>query len=434
MEYRINDRIIIDNAEEVVSRVQELSGCIEVNLDEIRKFINEENSTCFYFDNKMNGKSENDKGTIYLWVDTGYVSKSGRAIFISLLKKEGWEPVFVGSWVGDYYRLFASACKHFPGNLRMIAENRKRFPEKYERKMEKRKAPHLVGSDSISAEIENIECGEKDAGLAKTLNAQVRYGRTSYTSADEPNVATEIYDNLLVPNWNSVRGLERYLKIIGTRLRQLINRGCEQYYVLNNYKDAIVNTGIMDPFGNDYLVMYRINQNDKFAVYGNYQCKKIIRSKADYLSNGFSKDQAIRTIHPINFIDEGIREFMPTMEDFDLDTKDLFHIIEERRARFPENLASLSNMEITNKLRAELEMGIKMQMHDSSYAKLHYSAKYGKAVWLLPFHVNTSIIDRPELVMVVVKQGEFYRIKTILTYDDFLEDKLTALSLYSHTW
>lgn len=164
-------------------------------------------------------------------------------------------------------------------------------------------------------------------------------------------ITAEVFNNLLVPNWKTEKGLDRYLKTIGTRLAQLIDREEDRYYVLNKYKDAIVNTGIMDKFGNDFLVLYRMNLSGKFSEYGNYKPEKLIRSKADFMSNEFTKDQAIRGISPISFIDEGVKDFCPSIEDFDLDTKDLCHMIEERRSRFPENLQSVSSVDITSKLK-----------------------------------------------------------------------------------
>lgn len=33
----------------------------------------------------------------------------------------------------------------------------------------------------------------------------------------------EIYDDLLIDNWKSIKGLERYIKIMGCRISQLIS-------------------------------------------------------------------------------------------------------------------------------------------------------------------------------------------------------------------
>ena len=71
------------------------------------------------------------------------------------------------------------------------------------------------------------------------------------------NVTEAIYGRLLFPNWKSMKGLDRYIKIIGARITQLVDAGRTEYFVANKTKSAIVNTGMMDLFGNDFLVLYR---------------------------------------------------------------------------------------------------------------------------------------------------------------------------------
>ena len=52
----------------------------------------------------------------------------------------------------------------------------------------------------------------------------------------------------------------------------------------------------------------------------------------------------------------------------------------------------------------------------------------------VPVHIDAPLSEDPELVMVVRRSGDFYEIKTILSYDDELKDRITALSLYSKLW
>ena len=391
MALKITENIIIDDIDEVISRMQELIGPETFDINSMMNFIENVKATKFYFDQKMQGRSEGDRAAVYLWLDTGYVSQRDRTIFISLLKNE-YNGTFVGSWVGDYYRLFNNAAKFFASNRKVIFENMERFQEKYGRKIEKRTQPHLnmrrstnpVCSDVFGSIKDQIVNRTAEHGHLETMslfdtpsdvNKMEKMNLFDSANKEEKQpeyiwektaITLEVFNNLLVPNWKTEKGLDRYLKTIGTRLAQLIDREEDRYYVLNKYKDAIVNTGIMDKFGNDFLVLYRMNLSGKFSEYGNYKPEKLIRSKADFMSNEFTKDQAIRGISPISFIDEDVKGFCPSIEDFDLDTKDLCHMIEERRSRFPENLQSVSSVDITSKLRNELMMGLRMLQHDRS--------------------------------------------------------------------
>ena len=100
------------------------------------------------------------------------------------------------------------------------------------------------------------------------------------------NVTEAIYGRLLFPNWKSMKGLDRYIKIIGARITQLVDAGRTEYFVANKTKSAIVNTGMMDLFGNDFLVLYRY-----YEKYKTYIAERVIESKQDYLNYGFTKEQ-----------------------------------------------------------------------------------------------------------------------------------------------
>ena len=112
----------------------------------------------------------------------------------------------------------------------------------------------------------------------------------------------------------------------------------------------------------------------------------------------------------------------------------LIHIIQERRERFPESIRSQSDSKIAGQIMNALERGIKMQRRDRSFAKASYSGKSGTISWFMPLHIDAPLSEDPELVMVVRRSGDFYEIKTILSYDDELKDRITALSLYSKLW
>ena len=243
------------------------------------------------------------------------------------------------------------------------------------------------------------------------------------------NVTEAIYGRLLFPNWKSMKGLDRYIKIIGARITQLVDAGRTEYFVANKTKSAIVNTGMMDLFGNDFLVLYRY-----YEKYKTYIAERVIESKQDYLNYGFTKEQSMMQIEPISFFDEKEEVFNPKKEDFDINQNCLIHIIQERRERFPESIRSQSDSKIAGQIMNALERGIKMQRRDRSFAKASYSGKSGTISWFMPLHIDAPLSEDPELVMVVRRSGDFYEIKTILSYDDELKDRITALSLYSKLW
>ena len=109
-------------------------------------------------------------------------------------------------------------------------------------------------------------------------------------------------------------------------------------------------------------------------------------------------------------------------------------MIEERKDRFPENIRAMSDASIAVKIKSALELGLKLQKRDGSYAKPGYSGASKTISWMLPLHINRDLNDTPELVLVLRKVDQFYEVKTILPYDDELKDKLIDLSLYGRSW
>lgn len=231
MALKITENIIIDDIDEVISRMQELIGPETFDINSMMNFIENEKATKFYFDQKMQGRSEGDRAAVYLWLDTGYVSQRDRTIFISLLKNE-YNGTFVGSWVGDYYRLFNNAAKFFASNRKVIFENMERFQEKYDRKIEKRTQPHLnmrrstnpVCSDVFGSIKDQIVNRTAEHGHLETMslfdtpsdvNKMEKMNLFDSANKEEKQpeyiwektaITLEVFNNLLVPNWKLKRG------------------------------------------------------------------------------------------------------------------------------------------------------------------------------------------------------------------------------------
>ena len=81
--------------------------------------------------------------------------------------------------------------------------------------------------------------------------------------------------------WNSKKGLERYLKILGRRITQIIDNTWEkketEYYVMNDKKSVIVNTGLINTMGLDYMIQYRYHATkDIYLAYNVIESKRAI--------------------------------------------------------------------------------------------------------------------------------------------------------------
>lgn len=432
MEHIINNQHIISEKEKAEERFGIL-GIVNVDFEKIEEFVNSEINTIFYFDSFMNPRMINDKDVSFAWMDSGY-RYQGETLFISLKKIDD---IYCGYFVGTAKYLVSGMCERNPYKRNEYKNNLNRFLKKYPERIAKRTQLHIESSvieeteteDKVKSEMRKIleSCGYEIS--EDTTNTKDKTDEEFVYQKELTNVTEEIFEHLLFPSWKSINGLDRYIKIIGKRVEQLVKKGASEYYVKNNLGSVIVNSGLMNLFGKDYLIHYRVHE--KYKTYVAYQ---IISSKKEYLDNGFTKEQASQELKPIQFFEKGEEMFLPTMDDFDLNQQSLMHIIEERRTRFPENLQNVEANKIASHLSEALERGIKMQMRDHSYAKANYSGKEGNISWMMPLHINANLTEEPELVMVIRKKGEFYEVKTILPFDDEVKDRITALSLYSKLW
>ena len=421
MEQIINENLIIDDIEKVQERMQELCG-FEIDVQRMVDFINQEENTVFCFDPFFNSRELIDKDANFVWVDTGY-TYAGEAIFISLIKRE--PSLFTGYFIGTAKNLIGGISSHNPSHSHDIRENFSRFQKKYETKAAKRVHMH-VDLSAIGDDIENVSAeGEQKSNIVEFLPVSQDSKREELTDVTE-----EIYHNLLFPMWQTVDGLNRYIKIIGKRIEQLIEQNRSEYYVMNNIRSVIINSGLINMLGRDYLIQYRYNEK-----YKTYIAYNILESKRDYLENGYTKEQTAKEIKPISFFDQNDDEIRKaTLDDFDVSQRSLIHIIEERRERFPEELRDEPSEMLVSYLFHALKRGVRILQRDPSYVKPIYSGETGTISWLMPFHIKRTLIEEPELVIVIRKVDEFFEIKTILPYDDEIKDRITASALYSKIW
>lgn len=412
--------IIFDEVEICVQYISQQTRIAQIDFDAIIHFVNTEPSTIFFLKKDLTGCEEREAR--FAFVDTGYVDTRNNPIFISCLSKEGY---FIGHRVGNLKILFDLAADFYkiPGTLK--TERMQRFKSKYDRKIEKR--THIL-NDLISI-TKPEEVVQKESNEEITLKGRAEENKKKYFASEALPISRDVESILLFNKWHSIDGLDRYIKVLGTRLLQLVEAKKEQFYELNNIRSALINTGLLNQFGEDIYMVYRHNMG-----YGMYMPHRLIVRKSDCMEEGFTVEQSQKILKPVTFFDEDFKDLNCTIDDFDINNNDLSHIIDERRERFPEELMNVTPLVLAMKIRQSLELGLKLQARDKNFAKLTYSSQTGSISWLLPLYINDNFGGEPELVMVITKKSTFYHIKTILPYDDEMKDKIHDLSIYSDLW
>lgn len=425
-EISINNQILIDSVEHVLIGLNNQTAFRDIDINDVVEFIRKEENTVFFLNDKLEITRNMAPDAVYLWVDTGFISRYGHPLFISMISRDGY---FSGHYVGDSKFLSEKAIEFYPRNRNVIHRNETVFNEKYKKLTANRKTNSLNEKYKDKIEpIATVNC-RKTSDIARESRT-VKH-TNEYWEKEPSELVKDLEGILMFNSWSSIRGLDRYIKILGCRLAQLIEQGKNEYFVLNQLQSAIINTGLLDRYGEDIYLMYK-----KHVGFGFYVPDKIVESKKDYISEGFAKDKSdvVSSLKPIDFFDEGQRTFDADIGDIDLTSRALGHMIEERKDRFPENIRAMSDASIAVKIKSALELGLKLQKRDGSYAKPGYSGASKTISWMLPLHINRDLNDTPELVLVLRKVDQFYEVKTILPYDDELKDKLIDLSLYGRSW
>lgn len=139
------------------AKKRELSAARIENIETIKKFICNEESTRFYLDNKLNSYMQPNQTALYLWLDSGYTDYKGNPILISLLRN-GED--FTGHVVGNVYSLAENVRAFFRLNRKSVSEKIEKFKNKYEAKIDKRKIRHIEDEQEYLIKSCNISDGE----------------------------------------------------------------------------------------------------------------------------------------------------------------------------------------------------------------------------------------------------------------------------------
>jgi hypothetical protein len=138
----------------------------------------------------------------------------------------------------------------------------------------------------------------------------------------------EIFDSLLINNWCSINGFARFIRIAGSRLKELRDMGANKYYVENKARYAVINTGLIDKYKEDVYIMYQWNETNE--IYSPY-CQ--MKGKSDWVENGFTVEQASAGLRPLRFWEAADALGEIGSGDMDIPARAYEHIIEDNRER-----------------------------------------------------------------------------------------------------
>lgn len=210
-----------------------------------------------------------------------------------------------------------------------------------------------------------------------------------------------------LPNY---RIIDELLKIIEAKLSNEWKNGDNCSCLRNESNNKIVyNTGLIDNYGNDILVMAKLDE------YGNISSREVVKSKTQLRRMGFQATD----VAPVSFYKNRQDLILQASEEeFDLENiRRIRHITEERRWRFPENVNNMSDDELFTRIRESLKFDLKMIVRNPYWSAPFYNIKQNEIQHLLPLFTG-SLSDEAQLALVIGRGEYFYEIKTVLPLED----------------
>ncbi len=299
----------------------------------------------------------------------------------------------------------------------------------------------VVKEEVIENKNINIEnCDEQDIISDLDHDNYIKTESEKYRMQIKNDIINDIYERLLIKeNWkfNSKNRLGFYLRGICLFVwREQKNnpeliRG-NGYTFSDDMKYCIINTGLMDTYGNFiYLIDHSPSVPDFYT-----KVVSIMYNKAALLKFNFDINNVKYLPSPIKFVNSNTELiFDAQYDDFDLDdTSHLFHIINERIGRFPDKYAKESPLVICERIKSAIRQATLISQTDYKYVVPKYDFSRKQIQFLIPLYLDNTLDTSPELTLVVGKQlNGIWSIYTVLYSDDAYDDA-RLISRASDSW
>lgn len=242
------------------------------------------------------------------------------------------------------------------------------------------------------------------------------------------DLSNDIYSRLLIKeewkydNYNRILFYLKGILILVDESRKNLHTNLRgNGYLLNSNKSkAIVNTGLIDKYGN---YIYIIDHTPYVQEFENKELS-LLHNKASLLDWGFELKELRRLPSPVKIVnDMSAYIFNGIIEDFDLDdAHHLKHIVDERRHRFPSKYKNTPSDILANKVKSAVEQAIMISKTDYKYIVPKYDFSRHKIQFLIPLHLDSAITDKPELVIVISNTNGIWNVNTVLETDSAYDD------------
>lgn len=383
----------LDNCLEALSRVSETS--IEsIDLQELGKRADDRNNIRYFTEN-LSREVYDERFAKYLFVDTGYTFMKTYPVYFSFTKDK------LGQWVG---------C--FVGTEKYIIESASSNRRK------------INNANSV-----NVNCLKSTGSQSQTEDGEPE-SKNTVSDNNDLELADTLKHRLKESESCNCEALERYISGLAVRVFNNYNTTESNEYCIVNADNTkvIVNSGIVDKYGQDIYIMFTKESTMLTDA-------KLVKSKSDAYNNyAFSKVDLSRELDVVKFYSSYEDLFFNFCEeDIDVDMWGLDHITEERMCRFPEEAEKLSKEELCVLIRNAVYDAVRIAKRDAYYCVPVYFLKMDKICFAIPLYINRCKDNKPQLAVILSKEKGFVRVKTVLSISD-VQSNSKSFSLSGNKW
>lgn len=255
--------------------------------------------------------------------------------------------------------------------------------------------------------------------------------RYKYEEQSKRNLLKSVYELLMDKyRWSACGDYKKtlgfYIKGICLVIHEQQNNKTDDVnggWVFNKDKTKVlINIGLLDTFGNYIYIL------DNTPDLPNFYDKEInlVYNKTILIDLNFNEDDIKALPMPLDLIqDKSELIFTASVNDFDLeDNLNFRNIIHDKIDRFPSKYRTASDVEICNKIKVSIVQSMKIAKSDFRYLIPKYNFYTHEVQWMMPLYLDATVIDKPELVLVVGKNknSSILTLQTVLNIKDAYDD------------
>lgn len=375
-------------------------------------------SQCRYFTFDYIEMNENEDGKDVLWVDTGYVDILKRPVYVQFTFS-AQESDWIGAYVGTEDSIIAYQREYRIEKKGINSITKGSLLDVADDYLDKGSCNNSLSTILSTMKIEYEAAENKQESKESVEKVQVNEADVVSISA-KSDFIKQLYSMLMVPNSWDIYSLASYLDCCISRINRLVVKdGVKDVFVVYNAdkSKALMNSGLLDRYGKTILLVTSTDKITKSVSHLNRENVQIAQGKADLVALGFNKDELNLNIVRVPFYNESSKElvFTADIDDFDLESYyRLEHCIEERRDRFPEAYADLTDDFIYSDVIKAIKIGLELNKCDMNYIKPMYNKRNDCINFIIPYHVAGNFQKKPDLGIVVAYINGYWQVMTLL--------------------